>query len=1038
MNTNYNSPGFDMKAPSVGVEPVLGPLNEPPMQGLGFVSGREQYGFQPHGHGDMLNMGLQQQQQHQLHMPPPFNNQQLNPDQPSHPYQDGVTSCLHGDRHVGFGVGSTGHQHMFEPEFNHFTEAQSRECLTQQQRLAAMPDYQMHGHPNGNHAVPAPCLPLDQSPNRAASFHGLSSSSPESNRLEHYRLFQQGRPGGSQYCYPCDPLSGHFDMPGFSTPDSGGPKLSYCEAGSQMVGGNFPSFNHGGSRAPMIGGSKVDQLPQQNAFTERFGNRGKMEPGVPARHHLMAQQRTGPMARQNSGSPVLPRLYHTPDFVPNTPDMQNSNVVDHGQHGQMDHPMRRLNNHNMHPFVEPVFNAPQFGPQPPHQQHLNSFSYLNMAKRPRFDAPNGSAGESCRPLRSGLHNRPGLENHLSPSAFPTPMGEFAAHVTDGFQSGPPSLSCGPHQQQPLPRQQNAAMMIKQMASRNQQQRMRQADMQPISHHGDVTQNGMVHRGQPGSMSHLNFDKKHNFHGNFDPQSHHLPHDNSWFPDPHQQCREGNVHPMEPTQNGHSDMFRPGVDMQSLNSPGPQNQFENSMSNPLQVQTSDDGQVPPSTPMDRRQSEFGGAAMRQQHSFPPGGPNQQGAPQSNPPGFSSSPGNYPSHPEYISSQHLSVNKLGALSLGNLNKASTKDSVFGQSCLAALSTACQNMIASLGAPNLNVTFNKKSQNEAKRKPGQVEKDINSNGGGVGACGPGAEYFQSNGSQNNQTPCSGNNNNATAGQSALSQMAKRETATLSPDNAVDSGNEGKGAMGNGRGRGKRRRDSGHISPGNFSPSCSSNPVVSPGQQASSLGMGIEGRGRTPESVLVSPSFGKPDLTTSVDSGIQSMGKSDGVSPCMDYLDDASPNYGNEDARTNRTNLKCSSDNRSGYPDTPCMEQVRTPLDSSAQDDVHPLEILQAQIQLQRQQFSISEDQPLGGKSGNKPDCQSGLNGDCALTSCSPEPGKGSVNTIDLDSLMTEQHATWYGPSNKALIEDPRNGKCMGFWDRARGQSDNKEGHG
>lgn len=112
-----------MKAPSVGVEPVLGPLNEPPMQGLGFTSGREQYGFQPHSHGDMLNIGLQQQQQ--LHMPLPFSNQQLNPDQPSHPYQDGVTSCLHGDRHIGFSGSNTGHQHMFETEFNHFTEAQT-------------------------------------------------------------------------------------------------------------------------------------------------------------------------------------------------------------------------------------------------------------------------------------------------------------------------------------------------------------------------------------------------------------------------------------------------------------------------------------------------------------------------------------------------------------------------------------------------------------------------------------------------------------------------------------------------------------------------------------------------------------------------------------------------------------------------------------------------------------------------------------------------------------------------------------------------
>uniref|UniRef100_A0A8B9GWF6 Meningioma 1a n=1 Tax=Astyanax mexicanus TaxID=7994 RepID=A0A8B9GWF6_ASTMX len=1098
MNANYNPSGFHMKAPSLAVEPALGPLSDPPMQSLNFMPGREQYGFQPHSHGDMLPAGLQQQQQHQLHMPPPppFNSQQLNPEQPSHPYQDsgpGVTSCLHGERHVGFSgnnSNSAGHQHphhqqqqqhhMFETEFSQITEAQTRECLSHQQqqqqaqqhhhhhhqRLATMPEYMhghLHGHPSSNHAVPAPCLPLDQSPNRAASFHGLPSSSPESNRLEHYRqLFPQGRVGGSQYTFPCDPVPGHFDMPGFSTPDSSDPKFSYCETGGQMTNNNFPTFNHGGgvSRA-MIGSSKVDQqLPQQNLYSERFGNRAKLVPAenLSARHHLLTQQR-GSLSRQNPGSPVLPRLYHTPDFVPNSPDMQNGGAVVHtAQHGQIDNPIHRLNNHNMHPhpFGEPVFSVPQLGPQAPHQQHLSSFPYLNMAKRPRFDLPNGSAGEICSPLRGGLHNRPGLENHLSPSGFPAPLGDFTAQMMDGFPSGPLPLSCGPHQQQPLPRRQNAAMMIKQMASRNQQQRiMRQADLQqlqPLGHHGTVTPSGpMVHRGALGSMSQMtNLTDKNHFHNNFEQQSPHLPHENScsWFPDSHQQCRDTNLHAMEQTQNGHNLMFRPGVtasDMQPLNSPRQHSQFENSnpLNSPLQVQPPGHGTMPPNASANLK-NEFGGPTVRQQHSFPPGRPNQQGTPQSNPPAFNPSPGNYQSHPEYLSNQQLSVNKLGALSLGNLNKASAKDGMFGQSCLAALSTACQNMIASLGAPNLNVTFNKKSQNEAKRKSGQVEQDANSNGGG-GACGPGAEYFQSNASQNSQTPCSGNNNNVTAGQSAPGQMAKRET--LSPNNNSsnnnnisigDSGNEGKC---NGRMRGKRRRDSGHISPGNFSPSCgNSNPVVSPGQQASSLGMGIESRGRTPEGCLVSPSFVKADLATSMDSGIQSVGKSDGVSPCMDYLDDASPNYSNEDTRTNRTGMKCNSDNiRTGYPDTPCMEQVRTPLGSSGQDEVHPLEILQAQIQLQRQQFSLSEDQPLGGKAGNKPDCQSGLNGDCALAGCSPESGKGSVNSIDLDSLMSEQHATWYGPGSKAALMDDRgNGKCVGFWDRARGQSDNKEGLG
>ncbi|TRY59784.1 hypothetical protein DNTS_024213, partial [Danionella cerebrum] len=1022
MNSNYNSGGFHMKGPSVAVEPMMGPLNESPMQGLSFVSNRDQYGFQTHSHGDMLSMGAQPQ--HQLHMQGPFNHQAPNHDQHSHLYQDSVPSCLHGDRLVGFNNTNTGHPHMFEGGFGQqLAETQPRDCISQQQqRMAAMPEFQPHGHPNGNHAVPAPCLPLDQSPNRAASFHGLPSSSPETHRLEHYRLFPQGRMGGSEHCFPCDPLTGNFDMTGFSTAESSEHKMPYCDTGNQVVGGHFSTCNRSGSQGPVMGGSKVDQ---QNLFLERMGNRGKHETGGNARHNLMPQQRPGPATRPNPVSPAHPRFYHNLDYVANPTDVQGSSPMVHVQHSHLDRPIHRLNNHNMHPFGEPMFDVPQLAPQPPH--HMNSLPYLNMAKRPRFDLPNGSAGENCSPLSHSLHNRPNLENHLSPSAFPSPMGDFTSHVTDGFPSGPLPLSSAPQQQQQ--RRQNAAMMIKQMASRSQQQRMRQPDLQQLNIHGDSSSNGMVCRGGPlGNMSQTGFEKKHNFHGNYDTP--HLPQENSWFPEPQQHCRETNKHTLEQTENGHNIIFRQGVtsmDMQSLNSPGAHHPFENNVSNPLHMQSPDESSMQSGAPADRRPAEFGGMAMRRQHSFPPGGQTQQGAPQSNPSGFSSSPGNFPAHAEYLSSQHLSVNKLGALSLGNLNKASTKDSVFGQSCLAALSTACQNMIASLGAPNLNVTFNKKSQNEAKRKAGQVEQDINSSGSG--------EYFQSSASQNSQTSCSGNNNNAMAGQSGMSQMVKREASTLSPNDNMESGCEGKMATGGGKGRGKKRRDSGHISPGSFSPPCVGNPVVSPSHQGSALSAGMESRGKTPERTIVSPSFGKPDLTTSMDSGIQSVGKSDGVSPCMDYLDEASPNYSTEDPRPCRANAKCNSENRASYCDAPCMEQVRTPSSSSGQEEVHPLEILQAQIQLQRQQFSISEDQPMGGKTNNKGDCQAGLNGECTLANSSPVTIKNAVNTIDLDSLMTEQHTTWYVPANKALMEEPSNDKCLGFWDRARGQSDNKE---
>ncbi|XP_067329694.1 transcriptional activator MN1 [Anolis sagrei] len=68
-----------------------------------------------------------------------------------------------------------------------------------------------------------------------------------------------------------------------------------------------------------------------------------------------------------------------------------------------------------------------------------------------------------------------------------------------------------------------------------------------------------------------------------------------------------------------------------------------------------------------------------------------------------------------------NKLGTLSLKENNTLHHNNSnlhnLFGQSCLAALSTACQNMIASLGSPNLHVTFGKKGSNNSIEKVAKV---------------------------------------------------------------------------------------------------------------------------------------------------------------------------------------------------------------------------------------------------------------------------------------------------------------------------------
>ncbi|KAJ8338799.1 hypothetical protein SKAU_G00355850 [Synaphobranchus kaupii] len=244
------------------------------------------------------------------------------------------------------------------------------------------------------------------------------------------------------------------------------------------------------------------------------------------------------------------------------------------------------------------------------------------------------------------------------------------------------------------------------------------------------------------------------------------------------------------------------------------------------------------------------------------------------------------------------------------------------------------------------------------------------------------------------------------------------------------------------------------------------------------------------MSPSWGKgggelllgdqPDLMSSLDSGIQSAAKSDASSPRMDFPDDVSTtNYGNDDdavssssdnnaaSKPTRSPLVTSSPkmqrgehgplhgqkplavvgvaNHStstpdgyghggGHPGTPGMEQVRTPSSTSGQDEIHPLEILQAQIQLQRQQFSISEDQPPGAKGAKKADCP-GQNGDGELAHCSPDPAKGSMGSIDLDTLMAEQHATWYVPSDRALMEGLEDDKPLALWEKTKAPSGDKE---
>ncbi|XP_036383687.1 transcriptional activator MN1-like [Megalops cyprinoides] len=1159
MSSHYKSPGFHGGGPPGAVEPGMGPLNEPSMLGLNMNMNGEQYGFHPRGHSDMHAGGLQQQQQ-QPPMHGFFGNQQPHHGHPHghhpHPHQhhphfggtfggpDPGASCLHGGRLMGYNSSSMGPQQGFAEGFDPLAEGQGGEGFTQQQpqqRSGNMPDFQHHGPPSSSHAVPAPCLPLDQSPNRAASFHGLPSSSSETHGLEPRRMPPQGSVEGLDYSYPSEPPSGHFDVPVFS-PSESESQLPQYGAGRQVAGGNFPG-NPTMPRAPGMQGipkghQQQQPPPQHGVFFERFGNGRKMsvgmEPGVGARHPLMQQQQqqqqqAGLLARQNSCPPALPRPPQSESGSTN-PGMQDGGVMMPGPHNQFEYPIHRLENRNLHPYGDPMFSMqqqpPPHPPQQPPNQRLQHFDapYLNVAKRPRFDFPNSHSGENCGNWNSSLHNPPGVENHLSPSAYPGLPGDFTPPVTDGFPPGPPLQHTGPEPQS-IQQRQNAALMIKQMASRNQQQRMRQPNLQQLGHHGDVTQSGMLHGGQVGNMPQPNFERENGGRmANFEAQNPHMNQENTWFPGPHQSGEmlsrrmgnssvggEAGPHDMGLQQNGSNMMFRPGVSgmgmqepmrmpgdghVQALHSPGMHSQFGNNMGNLAQMQSPGAGVGHPNAPSDRRPADFAAPPMGAQPSFPYGGASRQGAPHNNPSGVNTSPGSYPPQSEFPQGQRSSVSKLGALSLGNFSKTSAKDNVFGQSCLAALSTACQNMIASLGAPNLNVTFNKKSQNEGKRKLSQTEQDINSSAAsGTGSTGP--EYFQSSASQNSQMPGAGNSNSKPAGQS---QTVQGEASALSPNYNMDAtpGGEGKAATGSGRGRGRRKRDSGHVSPGIFFSSDSGNPVVSPGPQGPPSNIGERGGGTPHEKPLTSPSWGKggdllpgdqPDLMSSLDSGIQSVTKSDSSSPQVDFSDDVGTLYGNEDevssSSDNNTSgagskpsrsplvtgspklqrvdhgmmngqkslgmgivnhststpdsygLSSSSGGASGgaHPGTPGMEQVRTPSSTSGQDEIHPLEILQAQIQLQRQQFSISEDQPLAMKNGKKADCP-GQNGDNELVSCSPDAGKSSMSTIDLDTLMAEQHATWYVPNDKPLMEGPEDDKAVAPWEKTKGQSNSKEG--
>ncbi|PKU34217.1 hypothetical protein llap_15480 [Limosa lapponica baueri] len=243
-------------------------------------------------------------------------------------------------------------------------------------------------------------------------------------------------------------------------------------------------------------------------------------------------------------------------------------------------------------------NGPIMQNQHAQLQHFDA-PYVSVAKRPRFDFPGNPGVERCASWGSGMHG-PAMESHLSPTAYPGLPGEFTPPAPEAF-GGP--LPHGGPEHPALAQRQNAALVMKQMASRSQQ-RLRPPSLQQLGHHGE------------------------------------------------------------------------------LQSPG-------------------GGVAMPSAPAERR----GPADFAAQPGFPFAAAARQPAAHGAAPTLSASPGAYPPPPPEFPPPpppRPTASKLGALSLGSFSKPASKDNVFGQSCLAALSTACQNMIASLGAPNLNHSY------------------------------------------------------------------------------------------------------------------------------------------------------------------------------------------------------------------------------------------------------------------------------------------------------------------------------------------------
>ena len=85
---------------------------------------------------------------------------------------------------------------------------------------------------------------------------------------------------------------------------------------------------------------------------------------------------------------------------------------------------------------------------------------------------------------------------------------------------------------------------------------------------------------------------------------------------------------------------------------------------------------------------------------------------------------------------------------------------------------------------------------------------------------------------------------------------------------------------------------------------------------------------------------------------------------------------------------------------DRVDTSSDKSNSEEAHPLEILQAQIQLQRQQFNLSDSRPLPMRESNVRKTNTAVR----------KTGTTLPGEVDVDVLMAEENSTWYVPSEQS----------------------------